>query len=135
MKCELILQSAENQKVYALAEGSAVVGRDTNNDVQLLFEQVSRRHAKLDISAEGCTLEDLGSSNGTMVNGKKISRQGLKDGDEIKIGDCILIFRMSEESQGKKDYFVPRQYSDKSVYNTVKAKKPAGGFLKAFLQK
>jgi len=135
MKCELIMQLPETGKVYTLTEGSTVIGRDTNNDIQLLFEQVSRRHARLSLSAESCFIEDIGSSNGTMVNGKKVVRQELKDGDEIKVGDCVLRFRISQVGQDGKDYFVPRQFSDKSLYNTVKMKKAPVSFLQSLLKK
>lgn len=120
--------------MYPLGEGVSVIGRDTNNDVQLLFEHVSRRHAKLHVSATACEIEDLGSANGTTVNGKKVSRQELHDGDEVKVGNCTLSFRICEEKGASSDHFVPRQYSDKTAFVTVKVKRPSG-FLKNLLQK
>lgn len=119
----------EKGKVYSPGEGVSVIGRDSGNEIQLLFESVSRRHAKLNVTAESCVLEDLGSANGTLVNGKKMSRQELRSGDEIKVGNCVLSFRICEEKSDGADHFVPRQYSDKTMYATVKMKKPPG-FLK-----
>lgn len=134
MKCELILVSAGRETVYPLDEGTVVIGRDAGSDVQVVSQLVSRRHAKLTVSAEDGVIEDLGSSNGTLVNGKTVSRQKLRDGDEIKIGDCVLTFRVCGEKGGAKDGFVARQYSDKSLYTTAKMKK-APGFLNTLLRK
>jgi pSer/pThr/pTyr-binding forkhead associated (FHA) protein len=124
----------ENNKVFSLGEGTSIIGRDSKNTVQLLYEHVSRRHAKLEITPDACTIEDLGSSNGTMVNGRKISRQKLADGDEVKIGNCVFRFQVHADDKGHKEEFVPRQFSDKSVFTTAKLK-PASGFLKSLLKK
>ena len=124
----------DNTKTFCLDEGIAIIGRDSKNGVQLLYEEVSRSHAKLEVTAKTCALEDLGSSNGTLVNGRKISKQDLGDGDEIKIGNCVLTFKICADDKSHSDKFIPRQFSDKSSYMTVKTKKPAG-FLKSFLNK
>jgi pSer/pThr/pTyr-binding forkhead associated (FHA) protein len=58
-------------------------------------EEISRYHARVSLDAgELCTVEDLGSTNGTFVNGSRISgRQTLKQGDEIKLGASTLVVR------------------------------------------
>lgn len=69
------------------------IGRETDNDVQLLVGGVSRYHAKIESIGEVWHLRDLGSTNGTKVNGEKISQPvTLKDGDIIMIGDQSIRF-------------------------------------------
>jgi len=68
------------------------LGRDSANDVQLHDTEVSRVHARVRCTERGCTIEDLESSNGTFVNGRKISKQALASGDQIQLGGTLLLF-------------------------------------------
>lgn len=76
------------------------IGRDgQSNDIVLDDPAVSRQHAKIRLE-EGTRkkepqfyLYDLASANGTFVNGRKIQRQWLKDGDQIRIGETTLVFK------------------------------------------
>lgn len=65
-----------------------VLGRDA--DVSLDSAGISRRHAMISIDPEGVWLQDLGSSNGTFVNGSRASRRRLTDGDQLILGDVHL---------------------------------------------
>ena len=77
-----------------LAPGENVVGRDRNADVSIDDSTISRRHARIRIVGKGATIEELGSKNGTFVQGKKIEKpRRLSDGDRIQIGSVILTFR------------------------------------------
>jgi hypothetical protein len=67
-----------------------VVGRGSNADIVLLEDMVSRKHATISFAGGGVTIQDLGSTNGTFVNGEKIKRAALKDGDRVLIGTSIL---------------------------------------------
>jgi predicted component of type VI protein secretion system len=70
------------------------VGKGTGNDIVLDDATVSRLHASLDEFAEGWCVTDLGSSNGTFVNGERIwAQQRLRHGDEIRVGRSRLLFR------------------------------------------
>ena len=62
-------QTGEVLGDYNLGAGSHTVGRDTDNTISAESEYVSRHHARLDISANGMAIEDLGSTHGTFVNG------------------------------------------------------------------
>jgi hypothetical protein len=74
-----------------LAEtGEIVIGRSSGLDMVLIEELVSRKHAKLVLKAGEITLSDLGSTNGTFVNGEKIKETQLEEGDRILIGTSIL---------------------------------------------
>jgi class 3 adenylate cyclase len=84
------------QQVVTLDDGGTVnVGRRTENDVALAWDQeVSREHAQLLRSEEGWTLVDVGSRNGSYLNGQRVSgRQPLRDGDVLRFGDTVVLFR------------------------------------------
>ncbi len=68
------------------------LGRDLANDIVIRDSQVSRFHLRLTLRGDDYRLEDLGSSNGTRVNGAPTSGQiGLNDGDAIAIGETVLL--------------------------------------------
>ncbi len=67
-----------------------IVGRSSDLDMVLVEDMVSRKHARINLQADGIWIEDLGSTNGTFVNGEKIKRARLKEGDRILIGTSIL---------------------------------------------
>lgn len=69
-----------------------VIGRTTPSDVVVQDGKISRRHARLLVSHGVVELEDLGSSNGTMLNGKQISRRVVRDGDRIQVGTSELAY-------------------------------------------
>ena len=71
-------------------EPEIVVGRSSDLDMVLVEDMVSRRHARIVVAGDQITIEDLGSTNGTFVNGEKIARASLKEGDRVLIGTSIL---------------------------------------------
>jgi len=71
-------------------QAEIVVGRSSDLDMVLVEDMVSRRHARLSCSESQIFIEDLGSTNGTFVNGEKIARASLKEGDRVLIGTSIL---------------------------------------------
>ncbi|MFO7180047.1 MAG: DUF4388 domain-containing protein [Pseudomonadota bacterium] len=76
---------------YPLIEGQEIViGRSSELDMVLVEEMVSRRHARISLKNGVITIEDLGSTNGTFINGEKIQRATLNEGDRILIGTSIL---------------------------------------------
>jgi hypothetical protein len=67
-----------------------VIGRSSDLDMVLVEDMVSRKHARITMQGEQMWIEDLGSTNGTFVNGEKIKRAPLKEGDRVLIGTSIL---------------------------------------------
>lgn len=70
----------------ALDRERIVIGRGRKADLALAEATISRAHAAVGFDAEGFFVEDLGSTNGTMVNGAPIRKQRLKNDDEIQLG-------------------------------------------------
>ena len=73
------------------------VGRDPNCDLTISERAVSRQHAKFDRTPTGITVTDLGSTNGTWVNGANISTQELRSGDRIRIGGRIFKYIATDQ--------------------------------------
>jgi pSer/pThr/pTyr-binding forkhead associated (FHA) protein len=67
-----------------------IIGRSSELDMVLVEDMVSRKHAKITTDDKTVTIQDLGSTNGTFVNGEKIRKVDLKDGDRILIGTSII---------------------------------------------
>ncbi len=77
---------------FELRTGTFVIGRDATNTIQLESHMVSRRHAEIRLQPDQAIIKDLGSANGTIVNGRQVDEQELTAGDRIFIGDFILEF-------------------------------------------
>ncbi|HXH74365.1 MAG TPA: FHA domain-containing protein [Bacteriovoracaceae bacterium] len=77
-------------KEFILAEGENVLGRAAECDHPIAVEGVSKKHLQVTVNGNTAFAEDLGSSNGTIVNGKIIKRITLKDGDKIALPNVIL---------------------------------------------
>jgi hypothetical protein len=87
----------EPQQRFALGDHTRI-GRHGAIDIKLLDPKVSRQHAVIDIQADTCTITDLNSSNGTFINGKRMSApQVLAPGDAIKIGDTYFVLEQRPE--------------------------------------
>ena len=81
-----------------------IIGRDEASDILLENKDVSRRHASIEVFGDNFVINDLGSSNGVKINGKKITFQTvLKDSDNIEIGSYKIVvsgLQSEEESTG-----------------------------------
>jgi DNA-binding winged helix-turn-helix (wHTH) protein len=83
------------KREIVLMEGANVIGREPDATIQIDSRGVSRQHARVLVSHGDATLEDLGSKNGTRVNGRLITTPArLSDGDEIGLGTISLTFRI-----------------------------------------
>jgi DNA-binding winged helix-turn-helix (wHTH) protein len=92
VKVCLIFQTRE----ILLMEGANVIGRDPAATIHIESPAVSRHHARILVSNDEATLEDLGSKNGTHVNGSRIAAPvRLADGDSIGLGTSTLRFRIA----------------------------------------
>ncbi|MEJ3658303.1 DUF3662 and FHA domain-containing protein [Actinomycetes bacterium KLBMP 9759] len=80
-------------RTYELTQGSHVIGRGQDSAFRLPDTGVSRRHLEISWDGQSATLSDLGSTNGTTVNGNPVQTWQLNDGDVIRVGHSSLIFR------------------------------------------
>jgi len=91
----LIGRHRDRRIEYRLKPGTQTVGRSTENDLQLISHTVSRTHATLVLDGDVLRVEDLGSLNGTRINGKRIDGvHAAQAGDLIEFGD--VLFRLSD---------------------------------------
>jgi pSer/pThr/pTyr-binding forkhead associated (FHA) protein len=90
--------TADDGTMHPLLEDDLTIGRTGNNGIALKDASVSANHARVVRGAEGFTIEDIGSRNGTFVNGDKISEKRLlADGDLVRLGKVILTFNLAAE--------------------------------------
>lgn len=80
-----------------LLDGTACLGRSSHADITVSERSVSRRHAEIRVTEEEISIRDLGSTNGTRVNGQQATAwRQLQDGDEIQLGELPLMVRISK---------------------------------------
>jgi pSer/pThr/pTyr-binding forkhead associated (FHA) protein len=78
---------------YEIAANPTLIGRNPSTHVTLVDEGTSREHAVISQDDGVFTIEDLRSTNGTKVNGKRVRLAELHEGDEIQIGRTVFVFR------------------------------------------
>lgn len=79
---------------WPLAEGANVIGRDRDCGVWIDSGTVSRHHARVVMTSGAATIEDLGSKNGTSVDGRKVTKPvTLEEGAEVRVGSVTMTFR------------------------------------------
>lgn len=69
------------------------LGRSSSCDLVLADDSVSRRHAEIALRGGVCVIRDLGSCNGTWVNGRAVQRARLRGGDELQLGETVIRVR------------------------------------------
>ena len=92
-----VLDGADRGHSYQDLELPITVGREEGNDIQLNDERISRFHAKIQLDHDRMVLTDLGSTNGTKVNGEDIQLRILRYGDLISVGRSVLLFGSREQ--------------------------------------
>jgi FhaA, N-terminal domain/FHA domain len=90
---EVLGDSGEVKERISLASSPVTVGRLSINDIVLGDSNVSRRHAEFRSDGGQWVLTDLGSTNGSLINGKPVTQRQLKDGDRLTFGSTDLVFR------------------------------------------
>jgi pSer/pThr/pTyr-binding forkhead associated (FHA) protein len=114
-----------NKPVELKPDTTYHIGRGGGNEFYLPDYHASRVHAQITWNGEAYVLKDLGSSNGTFVNGEKITERVLAQGDEIQIGSHVLTLRAEEGEKLKEEY--ERQSKEVQEWQTVLHQPAEGG--------
>ena len=99
----VVIQGSEIGREYRLRKTESILGRDESAHLRIPDDRVSRRHAILELSwdpsrkLQRVLLRDLGSTNGTLVNGEPVNRAELKEGDKISLGDTVLKYVLQDD--------------------------------------
>jgi hypothetical protein len=97
----VIRQGPQAGMSFPLTGNQMVIGREEGTEVPLQDPEASRRHALIGWQGGQYVIEDLGSTNGTFVNGIQLTApQALNPGDSIGIGQTVLVFHMAEAHRG-----------------------------------
>ena len=94
----IVNPTSSSRREVALPRSLLSIGRDPSNDLVLPDAMVSRRHAVIEFRSSQYFLRDCNSSNGSLVNGDRVSERGLRDGDLVAIGTARLLFREEAEA-------------------------------------
>ena len=93
MEKKLVANLPDGAKEFELCRPVHTIGRDPQCDISVDHGSLSRQHAKVLVSESSCLVEDLGSRNGTYVNGQRIRGEAtLGDGDELKCGSVAFVY-------------------------------------------
>lgn len=89
-----------NAVVHVLSQPRVAIGRTSDNDLQIRETYISRHHAVILLGEEAVTVEDAGSSNGVYVNGRRVRRAALEDGDILALGKAHYRFHVRAPEPG-----------------------------------
>jgi len=101
-----VLSGADLARSFVLVERN-VLGRAEECEIVLADRSISRKHALVARGSEGWFVQDLGSTNGLWRAGKRLERCALADGDEFKLGDLLLRFRLVPAGEAELEFAVP----------------------------
>ena len=92
---KLIWKKAEGEEQpFDLAEPVTTIGRGEESDIRLTESLVSRNHARIERRDGVFYVQDIGSTNWTRVNDEVVSERALVDGDEVRFGRAVCLFRL-----------------------------------------
>lgn len=94
-----IISLGDKNEVIELVEKDIHIGRSPKCEVQLQVDNVSRRHVRVSFHNEEYHIEDMGSTNGTYVNGIRIEKCVLRNHDQVEIGGVKILFKEEKTLQ------------------------------------
>lgn len=115
--------------------GKTTLGRHSDNDIFVNVDGISRKHASITVTTDGLDLEDLGSSNGTFLNGKEVTEKvEIKIGDEIKLDNIRFLIQspgmqLDKKTQGFSSSEVSKAV-DRSTQSSLSTVSSSGSVVK-----
>lgn len=97
---------------FDLPLGRAVVGRTGDNDLQIRSRFVSRHHIQINTDNKKTTVEDLNSTNGMLIEGKRVQHRAMHDGDVIQLGEHKLVYRDLRDEDGEHEHTSPQDQEE-----------------------
>lgn len=118
---------------YHIDKDSISIGRKHGNDIQLNDLTVSGRHSLITVMGDNTYVDDLGSTNGTLLNGARVAKSLLKHGDLIQVGNYQFTYFEDEQEEYEPTMFLRAEIEDTQIMqsNPVKASDPKGEPLAA----
>jgi pSer/pThr/pTyr-binding forkhead associated (FHA) protein len=108
----IVTLDGEIVKEYVLNKDTITIGRKHENDIQLNDLTVSGRHALIHTRNGASEVEDLGSTNGTLVNGNHVAKTGLQHGNVIQIGHHLFTYMDDEKEKYEPTMFVRAEHDE-----------------------
>ena len=115
----VVLSGSEQGKQFKLVRRRQVVGREANVDILITDPKISRRHGMLLVHDDHIVLEDLASTNGTFVNGKRVEKHKLQLLDRIRIGDTYLKIDYKRICEAKSEHALYQAANVDSMTNIL----------------
>jgi len=109
---------------HMLDKDSISIGRKHENDIQLNDLTVSGRHSLITTMGEHTYVDDLGSTNGTLLNGARIAKSIIKHSDVIQIGNFQFTYFVDDEEEYEPTMFIQAEIEDTKIINTNKTPIP-----------
>ncbi len=106
------------EREYPLDKESVSIGRRHTNDIQLNDLTVSGRHALVTTLGDNVFVDDLGSTNGTLLNGSRVTKSMLKHGDIIQVGNFQFSYYADEVEDYEPTMFIKAEIEDTKVIDT-----------------
>ena len=97
MKVVLVRFREGERRDLQLSTDNTVVGRRPDCDLRIQTRDVSRRHCEISLTDDAVTVRDLGSSNGTFVNGKRVAEATLGPGDQLQVGPVVFVVQVDDK--------------------------------------
>jgi pSer/pThr/pTyr-binding forkhead associated (FHA) protein len=109
-------ETADQTREMLVSETDFLIGRGTDCDLRLSDSTISRHHCIIHLGPDEASLIDLGSSNGTYLNGQRVRSQApLQSGDELQVGSCRFVVNL-----GDGDWVQPGRTGTEETVTTIR---------------